>query len=115
MLPCSGNNLTVPHNSDSLGDDVLTTVGGHLDVHSSPILLKGGGHFCISHPVSEVANLDFTGVYSPIELVDVVAGFGEFLVGGCHSLAYCGDKTIDDSVCGVVKVVAVLHAKDGFC
>ncbi len=81
MLSCSGNNLTVPHDSNPSGNDILTIVGGHLDVHSSPISLKLGGHVGVPVAIPKVADFTFVGVYCPVELVDAAAGFGEALVG----------------------------------
>ena len=98
MLPCPSNDLTVSYNSDPSSDNVLAAVGGHLDVHSSPIVFKGGGHLDVPHPVLEVADLGFSGMYHSCELVDVMVGFGEALVGGCYLSTYRGDEAIGNGV-----------------
>ena len=113
MLSCSGNDLAIPHNLDPVGDNVLAIVGGHLDVHSSPVALEIRGHLAVPRPVSEVVDLGFVGVYCSSELVDVVVGFGKPLVGDCHTLMHCGDKAVCDGTCGVVEVITILHVKDG--
>jgi len=60
MLSCSGDDLAVPHDVDPSGDDVLTIVGGHLNVHPTPIVFKVRGHVDIARSVPEVADLNFT-------------------------------------------------------
>ncbi len=81
MLSSSGDDFAIPHDSNPLSDDVLAIVGGHLDVHSSPISLKLGGHVGVPVAIPKVADFTFVGVYCPVELVDAAAGFGEALVG----------------------------------
>jgi len=81
VLPSSGDDLAVSHNSDPLGDDVLATVGGHLDVHLSSILLEVGQHFGGPIVVPDAVDFGFSGVYCPIELVDMVPGLAKALVG----------------------------------
>ena len=86
MLSCSGDDFTIPHDSDLVGNDVLTVVGGHLYVHSSPVTFKLRGHVRVSITIPEMAYLTFVGVYCPGELVDSAVSFGKSLVGeGCAS------------------------------
>ena len=113
MLSCSGNNLAVPHDLDPSGDDVLPIVGGHLNVHSSSIAFEVGGHIDVPCPVPEAADLGFVGVHCSGELVNTVVGFGESLVGDCCASMYCADEAVCNGVCSVIKVIAILHAKDG--
>ncbi len=113
MLPCSGDNLAVSHDSDPASEDILTVVGVHLDVHAPSIALEGGGHIHISHPVSEMVNLGFAGVYCSGELVNAAAGFGELLVECCCASVDGGDKAVCNSMCSVMEVVTILHAEDG--
>ncbi len=111
MLPCSGDDLAVSYDLDPLGNDVLTIVGGHLDVHLSPIAFEGGGHFYISCPILELADFSLMDVYCSYELVDVAVGFGEALVnGGCSALD-CGDEAVSNGVCGVLEVTTLVYVE----
>jgi len=51
VLSGSGDNLAIPHDSDSSGNDILPTLGGHLYVHPSSVLLVGRGHLDVPPPV----------------------------------------------------------------
>jgi len=113
VLSSLGDNLPIPHNPDPAGDDVLSIVGGHLNVHSSSVVLKLSWHLRIPIVVPDAADFGFTGVYCSGELVDPMVGFHESLVGDGGSAAYYGDETICDGTCGVSEVI-VLHAEDGF-
>ena len=74
MLPCPSNNFSIPQHPDPLCDNILTTLGGHLNVHSFSISLIGGGHVHISHPVLELAYFIFLLLHGPLESVDAVVG-----------------------------------------
>ncbi len=113
MFSCSSDNLTIPHDSDPPGNDVLTIVGGHLDVHLPSIALKIGGHIDIAQSVPEVADFSFAGVHHSCKLVNVVVGFGEPLVSDCYASMHCGDEAVCDGVCGVIEVITVLHVEEG--
>ncbi len=54
------------------------------------------------------------GVYSSIELIDVVVGFGKALIGGCCPLVYHGDEAEGDSMCSVLEVATLIHVEDCF-
>ena len=82
MLPCSGDDFTVSHDLDPLGDDILTAVGRYLDVCPSSIALKVRQHFGASIVVLDAADLGLLGVHSSGELVDAASGLGKALVGG---------------------------------
>src|SRR6266851_9226990 len=112
MLPCSGDDLAVSHDSDPLGDDVLATVGGHLDVHSSTIVLKVGWHFGVPIPIADAADFSLTGVDGAGELVDASSSFSEALVGDGGASPYGGDEAMCNGVCCVGEVV-VLQAEEG--
>jgi len=114
MLPCSGNNLAIPYDSDPPGNDILSIMGGHLDVHSSPIVFKGQGHLYISCPVTELADFSLVGVYSSCKLINVVLGFCEALVSGCSPSSYYRDEAVGDSVHSVLKVTTLVHVEDRF-
>ncbi len=114
MLPCPGNDLAVLHDLDPLSNNVLAAVGGHLNVHSSPIVFKGGGHFDVSCLVVEVVDLGFMSVHSCCELGDVVVGFSEALVSGCSPSSYYRDEAVGDSVHSVLKVTTLVHVEDRF-
>jgi len=88
MVPSPCDNLAISHDLNPLGNDVLAIVGGHLDVHSFTVTLVFGGHFDVSISVSDVADLGFSGVNCPIELIDAAVSFGQSLVGDCSLLAY---------------------------
>ncbi len=60
MLPCSGNDLAIPHNSDLSGNHVFAILGGYLDVYPSSVAFEGGGHLDIPRPVLEVVDLGFS-------------------------------------------------------
>ncbi len=113
MLSCSGDNLTVPHDPNPSGDDILTTVGGHLDVHLSSIAFEFGGHVDVAQPISEVADFGLVGVDCSSELVDTLVGFGKPLVSDRYSSAYHADEAICNGVHSVVEVIPNLHVKDG--
>ncbi len=70
MLSCLGDDLAFPHNPDPLSNDVLATVGGHLDVHSSTVVFEVGRHFRVPIAISDAANFGFMGVYCSSKLVD---------------------------------------------
>jgi len=108
-----GDDLTIPYNLDPSGDDVFSTLGGHLDVHLSSVTLVLGQHVAVSHVVSEVVDFGFVEVYHSSELVDVVVGFSKPLVSDCHASAYCGDEAVGDGAHGVIEVITVLHAEYG--
>ncbi len=80
MLSCSSDDLAIPHDSNLSSDDVLTTVGGHLNVHSSPVVLEIRGHVNITSSVPKAADLDLTRVNQSGKLVNAAAGFGKSLV-----------------------------------
>ena len=88
MLSCSGDNLAIPHDSDPLGDDILATVGGHLDVHSSTVALKVGRHVGVPVVVSDAADFGLAGMYRSGELVNVVSGLAKVLVGEGGASSY---------------------------
>ncbi len=111
MFPSSGDNFTIPYDLDPVGNDAWAIVGGHFDVQLSPIVLEGGGHFDVSHPVLEAVDFGFVGVYSSSELVDVAVGFGKILVGGCCLLVYCGDEPIGDGVRSVLEVATLIYVE----
>jgi len=113
VLFCPGDNFAIPYDSEPVGDDVLSVVGGHLDVYSPSIMLEVGWHFGVPVAVPNAVDLGFVGVYCSGELVDVAVGFGEPLVSEGGVLVYCGDEAICNGMCGVSEVV-VLHAEDGF-
>ena len=81
MLSCLGDHLAVPHDPNPLGDDILPTVGGHLDVYSPAIAFKVGWHFGVSVVVSDTLDFGLVGMYCSGELVDVASGLTEALVG----------------------------------
>ncbi len=83
MLSCSSHDLAISHDPDPTGDDVFAILGGHLDVHSSPVAFELRGHVNISHSVPEAADFSFMGVYCSSELVNAVVSLSEPLVGNC--------------------------------
>ncbi len=114
MLPCPGNNFAIPYDPNLLGNNVLSTLGGHLDVHSPAILLKSGGHVHVSASGLEVVDFGFSLVDDAVESVDVGMGLPEVLVSDCHLMAYGGDEAIDDGMHGGLKVITLVHVEDGF-
>ena len=112
MLSCLGDNLAVPHNLDPLSDDILATVRGHLDVHSSAVAFEVGWHFGVSIAIPNAADFGLAGVYCSGELVDAASCLNEALVGKGGAALYGRDEAICDGVHGVGEVV-VLHAEDG--
>jgi len=112
VLSCSGNDLAVPHDLDPFGDDVLSTVGGHLDVHSPTIVFEVGWHLGVPVAVLDMPDFCFTGMYCSSELVDVASGLAEALVGDGSASSYRRDEAVGDGACCVGKV-AVLHAEEG--
>ncbi len=113
MLSRSGDDFAISHDSDPLGDDVLATVGRHLDVHLPSVTLKVGRHSRASIVTLDVADFSFLGVYGPGELVDVASGLGKVLVSGGGTASHRGDETVCDGMRSVSEVV-VLQAEDGF-
>ena len=114
MLSCLGDDLAVPHNPDPTGNDVLSIVGGHLDVHLPAVLLEGRGHVKVPAPGSEAIDFNLSLAYHTIELVNGVSGLLEVLVGDCGLLAYCGDEAVGDGMHGFLKVATLIHVEDGF-
>src|SRR6266853_6647612 len=114
MLPCSGNNFTVPHAPDPLGNDVFPALGGHLYVYLSSILLIDGGHVDVSAPSPEAVDFDLSLLHDPIELIDAVVSLFKVLVGDGHLSAYGGDEAVGNSVCGGLEVFTLVHAEDHF-
>ncbi len=112
MLSCSGNDLAVSYDSYPPGDDVLTAMGGHLDVHSPTIVLEARWHLGVSVPVVDVADFSLVGVDSAGELVDASLSLGEVLVGDGGMLSYGGDEAVRNGARCVSEVV-VLHAEEG--
>ena len=114
MFPHPSDNLAVPHDSNPPGNDVLATLRGFLDVHSSAVSLVGRGHINIATSGSEVADFGFPLLYHAIELVDAVAGLLKVLGGNRHLSAYSSDEAIGDSTCSVLEVTTLIHAEDSF-
>ena len=112
MLSCSGDDLTIPHDPNPLGDNVLSAVGGHLDVHSPAIAFEVGWHCGVPIAISDTLDFSLAGVYCSGELVDVVSGLAEALVGDGSASSYRRDEAVGDGACCVGKV-AVLHAEEG--
>ncbi len=81
MLSCSGDDLAVPHDSNPLGDNVLSAVGGHLDVHSPAVAFEVRWHLGVSVAVLDTPDFGLTGVYRSSELVNAASGLTEALVG----------------------------------
>jgi len=113
MLPSSGGDLSIPHDSDPAGDNILATVGGHLNVHSSSIAFVLWWHLGVCVAISDAADFGLAEVYGPVELVDLVACFCKLLVGDGGAAAYCRDEAICNGTRCVGEVV-VLHMEDGF-
>jgi len=107
-----GNDLAIPHDPNPLGDDVLTAVGGHLDVHSSPITLEVGWHFRACIAVLDVADLGLAGMYCSSELVDTASCLGKALVSEGSTALHHRDEAVHNSACGIGQVI-VLQAEDG--
>jgi len=112
MLSRSGDDFTIPHDPDPLGDDVLTIVGGYLDIYPSSISLILGWHLRVSIAISEVVYLGLMGVYCPGELVDVPSSFDEALVSEGSVALHHRDEAVCNGAHGVSEVV-VLHVEDG--
>ena len=112
MLSCSGDDLTVSHDSNPLGDDILPTVGGHLDVHLSSVAFEVKQHLGVSIAISDMADFGLAGVYHPRELVDAASGLAKALVSEGSASSYHRDEAICDDVCCVGEVV-VLHVEEG--
>jgi len=114
VLPHSGDNFAIPHDSDPLSDNILPTLGGYLYVHLPSISLVGGGHVDVSAPGVEVVDFGLSLLHNPIELVDAVVSLLEVLVGGGCPLVYSGDEAIGHGACGGLKVITLVYAKDHF-
>src|SRR5216683_1882159 len=105
MLPSSGDDLTIPHNLDPLGDDVLATMGGHLNVHLPSVSLKVGQHLRVPVGIADVADFGFLSVHCSVEPVDVAPGFGEALVGDGGASSDCRDEAVCHGPCCVGEVL----------
>ncbi len=114
MLPCSGDDLAIPHDPDPSSDNIFSTLGGHLYVHLTLIPLEGGGHVNISYPVLKLMNFGFLLLHDTVEPVNVVAGLFKVLVGDGCSLVYGSDEAIGHGVCSVLEVFPYIHVEYGF-
>ena len=75
-------------------------------------MFEVGWHFRASVVVLDAADFGLARVHCSGELVDVVSGLGQALIGGGGAALYCRDEAVCDGAYGVGEVV-VLHAEDG--
>ena len=74
---------------DPPGDGILATVGGHLNVHLSPISFEVWWHVGVSVAISEPMYFGFTGVYCSGQLVNAAPSFDKALVSEGGAALHC--------------------------
>ncbi len=114
MFPCSSDDFAVSYDLDPPSDDVLSTLAGHLNIHSPSIPLKCWWHVDVSSPGLEVAYFSLLLLDDADKLIDVAASLFKVLLGNGGLVTYGGGKPIGDGVCGSSEVIILIHTEDGF-